>query len=286
MKISLKSCQHQIIINYSTFLIDTVTGFAPLEWQSNLGPLLVLRPQNGETANHFNSFDVEIVWDFINIILDEFGEGPGAVQPNLDFTNMKLCEFTESYVKNHNNGKQLQNIIPGLIMPWMIDDMDKKFIKNQEKWVKTDEELKREVSQEMLDQFKFVSSHSWPSEKNIRRYILNENDQYTHGFPLKDFGPLFYNHDLAKELWKVVEIKEDFPNKSKAYRLMGYKIYLHGRNVSRGEEFQCMQFYFYLIQHVLCGNEVFPETEEGAKGRFANASTIEHAWDGIGPWMA
>ena len=138
-----------------------------MEWQSNLGPLLVLRPQ-GVTANHFNSFDVEIVWDFINIILDKFGEGPGAVQPNLDFTHLELCEFTENYVLNHTNGKQLQNIVPGLFMPWMEDDIDKKFIKDQEKWVKTNEELKREVNQEMLDQFKFVSSHSWPTEKNIR----------------------------------------------------------------------------------------------------------------------
>ena len=168
---------------------------------------------------------------------------------------------------------------------WMIDDINKKFIKDQEEWAKTNTELKQEVCQEMLDQSTFATLHSWPSEMNIMRYILNENKEYTHKYPLSDCGPVFYNHMLGKELWEVVKIKESFPNKKKEYRYMGYKIYLHGRKIGRNE-FECMQFYFYLVQHFLCGNEIFPQTKRGTSGRFANASTIEHAWDGIGQWMA
>ena len=79
----------------------------------------------------------------------------------------------------------------------------------------------------MLDQYNFISLHSWPSEKDIVRYIVNENNQYKHNFPLSDHA-LFYKHDLAKELWTIVMIK-DFPKKRKEYRHIGYVIYLHGK---------------------------------------------------------
>ena len=72
------------------------------------------------------------------------------------------------------------------------------------------------------------------------KYIRNENGRYQHNYTLLSFyGPLFYKHSLAKELWKVVKIKDDYPQKRKEYRRMGNKIYLHGRNVQ--QVVQCLQ---------------------------------------------
>ena len=79
-------------------LIDVKDGLAPSEWQSNIGPILVYRPQIEEkSVQNFNSLDFEILWDFFNKILHQFGGGPGKVVAKRDFTFKKLKEFTERY---------------------------------------------------------------------------------------------------------------------------------------------------------------------------------------------
>ena len=44
--------------------------------------------------------DFEIVWDFLSNILDRFGEEPGTLVANRDFTFEKLRNFTENYFLN------------------------------------------------------------------------------------------------------------------------------------------------------------------------------------------
>ena len=118
-------------------------------------------------------------------------------------------------------------------------------------------------------------------------YIRNENGRYTHSdVYLTDRGPRYYNHSLAKEMWKIGSIT-DFVEQNKAYRFVGWKIAIHGTKLSKGNEteiFRCMQMFYYLHQHVLCGNDVFPGDKPMA--HFAVASKIEHSWDGIMSWVA
>ena len=98
-------------------LIDVKFGFAPPEWQNNVGPVLVYRPQTeGQSIKNFNILDFEIVWDFFNNILDHFGDGPGAVVAKRDFTFKKLREFTENYCLRYASSRsdvslEGQNII-------------------------------------------------------------------------------------------------------------------------------------------------------------------------------
>ena len=70
-----------------------------MEWQSYVGPVLVLRPQDQDGAvKHFNSLDAEIVWDFIRHTLstkDWFD-----VKPHRDFTPNKIRDFTFDYLRN------------------------------------------------------------------------------------------------------------------------------------------------------------------------------------------
>jgi len=82
-------------------LIDAHSGFAPKEWQSYVGPILVYRPlqasKAGNKIQHFNSADLGIIWDFMCNVLDRYGDGPGAVQPDRDFTPQNLKDYTANY---------------------------------------------------------------------------------------------------------------------------------------------------------------------------------------------
>ena len=99
--------------------VDVHSGFAPTEWQSYVGPILVYRPQHhhflgsqigGQSdVQHFNSLDGEIVWDFMSNIMDQFGEEEIPVADR-DFTFEKLRDFTEKY---YNLGTKEQNITQG-----------------------------------------------------------------------------------------------------------------------------------------------------------------------------
>jgi hypothetical protein len=56
------------------FMIDSGTGFAPDEWQWNVGEIiLVRRDKKPITQSHF-----AVLWDFLNCILDGFGEDDGG----------------------------------------------------------------------------------------------------------------------------------------------------------------------------------------------------------------
>ena len=98
-------------------LIDPKYGFAPPEWQSYVGPVLAYRPQiGGQSVQNFNRLDFEIVWDFLNNVLDRFGEPHlyGDLVPNRDFKFEKLRDYTENFCSNRSDVKlEEQNITRG-----------------------------------------------------------------------------------------------------------------------------------------------------------------------------
>ena len=67
-----------------------------MEWQDFVGPVLVYRPQiEGQSVQHFNGMDFDIVWKFmLNVI---YRHGIPDVVPSRDFKFEKLREFTEDY---------------------------------------------------------------------------------------------------------------------------------------------------------------------------------------------
>ena len=93
-------------------LINVLSGFAPPEWQSYVGPVLAYRPQTEDQyVQHFSSLDFEIVWDFLSGILDQFGEDEIPL-PDRDFRFEKLRDFTKNYCLNYQGTKK-QNITRG-----------------------------------------------------------------------------------------------------------------------------------------------------------------------------
>ena len=48
---------------------------------------------------------------------------------------------------------------------------------------------------------------------------------------------------------------------------------------------KCMQLYFHLHQHVLCGKKFFKDPNKPVELKNA-AKVIGRAWDGIGLWKA
>ena len=49
--------------------------------------------------------------------------------------------------------------------------------------------------------------------------------------------------------------------------------------------FKCMQMFYYLHQHVLCGQEFFEDPNKPIE-LWGAAGIMERAWDGIGKWLA
>ena len=71
------------------FMIDLVTGFAPPEWQSKVGPMIMYRPD----ATDLTTADVACMNDFVNVLLDKYSEG--TVVPNRDITPARYTRFCE-----------------------------------------------------------------------------------------------------------------------------------------------------------------------------------------------
>ena len=68
-----------------------------MEWQDFVGPVLVYRPQiEGQSVQHFNGMDFDIVWKFMSNVIYRHGI-PDGVQANRDFKFEKLRVFTEDY---------------------------------------------------------------------------------------------------------------------------------------------------------------------------------------------
>ena len=61
-------------------MIDLMGGFAPSQWQSNIGPVVVWR----EDGRDVSCDDMCLLNDYLDGLLDKFGEGPGSVVPDRD----------------------------------------------------------------------------------------------------------------------------------------------------------------------------------------------------------
>ena len=75
------------------FHIHPVSGFAPMSWQSWVGPVVVYRADGGDLTKD----DVSVLWDFVSRLIDRYGDGPGAVVPKRHITPEALdaCIATE-----------------------------------------------------------------------------------------------------------------------------------------------------------------------------------------------
>ena len=78
-------------------MIDPVSGFAPLEWQSYVGPVVVWRPI-GAVSTH----DMCLLNDFLNIMLDRYSEGD--VIPRRDLTPKEWTYWKSSLIRRDGDG--------------------------------------------------------------------------------------------------------------------------------------------------------------------------------------
>lgn len=80
---------------WATYLmIEPNSGFAPLEWQSLVGPVLVYRDDNGA----FNSDDMLMLNEYLTWQLDNYADGPGTVTPQ-DLTPQAFQKFKTRQVR-------------------------------------------------------------------------------------------------------------------------------------------------------------------------------------------
>ena len=84
-------------------MIDPNTGFAPAEWQSEVGDVVVARPdgQALETAT------LAAITDYISDILDAFGDGLGP--PRKYYNRDRLDKFMADHAKMQEEFKQFQS---------------------------------------------------------------------------------------------------------------------------------------------------------------------------------
>ena len=110
----------------------------------------------------------------------------------------------------------------------------------------------------MQDHASFVKANPWPEEKLITDYIKNHFIiQPSFNEMIGNDGAKFYRHDLAKALWHVGSLSNNVYEKLSAQRNVGWKIKDFCEEITgKSEVLKCMQFYFYLHNHVLLGNDV------------------------------
>ena len=150
------------------------------------------------------------------------------------------------------------------------------------------QEWQFEVQQTLKQSCDFVLAHPWPSSTSIVKFI-RKNAKMRGVFEEMDIkGPEFYNHDLAKELWESNTIL-DYVERKKKYRTIGWKIQVHADSLiteSENKVMKCMQTFYYLHQHVMCGPGIFPDKgkQNRPKELWGLAGMIESAWDEVGPW--
>ena len=150
------------------------------------------------------------------------------------------------------------------------------------------QEWQLEVQQTQKQTREFVLAHPWPNSTSIVKFI-QENAKMRGVFEEMDIkGPEFYNHDLAKELWESNTIL-DYVERKKKYRTIGWKIQVHADSLiteSENKVMKCMQTFFYLHQHVMCGPGIFPDKGKQNKPKelWGLARMIDASWDEVGPW--
>ena len=155
-----------------------------------------------------------------------------------------------------------------------------------------EEEFEAECKNEMRLQSQYISSNPWPSELLILDFIHNKNGRFTHRTQMiKKYGPKYYNHSLAKELYNAGSLMDNVTQRTQQRRV-GWKIKAYGESISgkRDEEeiLRCMQTYYYILNHVICGGDILPlpQTQKSMHPIMVMTKLIEFAWDDIGLWKA
>ena len=83
-------------------MIDPSTGFAPMEWQSRVGNVIVARADGGalETST------LGAITDYISDIMEAFGDGMGA--PTKYYNRSRLDKFIADHLKMQQDYKNFQ----------------------------------------------------------------------------------------------------------------------------------------------------------------------------------
>ena len=63
------------------FMIEPSSGFAPPAWQDNVGPTIMYKADGTDLTED----DVCVLNDCVSTMLNQYAEGPGAVNPEVDF---------------------------------------------------------------------------------------------------------------------------------------------------------------------------------------------------------
>ena len=80
-------------------MIDPVTGFAPAQWQSGVGNVVVARAD----GKAMNTSTLAAITDYISAILDAFGNGVGAARKYYD--RGRLDNFMADHLKMQQDFK-------------------------------------------------------------------------------------------------------------------------------------------------------------------------------------
>lgn len=83
-------------------MIDPATGFAPAEWQRDVGSVVVARADR-ETLE---TDTLGAITDYISDIMDAFGDGVGTVQKYYD--RNRLDKFMADHLKMQQDFKKVQ----------------------------------------------------------------------------------------------------------------------------------------------------------------------------------
>ena len=78
-------------------MIDADSGFAPPNWQSNIGPVVLWR----ENGSPVSQDDMCLLNDFLNLLLDMYPEG--SAEPDEDITPFAWAEFKEDASQGYND---------------------------------------------------------------------------------------------------------------------------------------------------------------------------------------
>ena len=120
----------------------------------------------------------------------------------------------------------------------------------------------------------FFGNYRSKSYRKIKKHWFDQN--------LFDLGPW-------SKVWESNTIL-DYVERMIKYRIVGWKIKVHADSLiteSENKLMKSLHTFYYLHQHVMCGQGIFP-----AKGKqnkpielWGIAGMIESAWDEIGPWQ-
>ena len=80
-------------------MIELGSGFAPMEWQGNIGPVVAWRDDGGDVS----ADDMCLLNDYLDGLLDQYSEGPGSVVPDRDITPAVWADFKRRAAERYDD---------------------------------------------------------------------------------------------------------------------------------------------------------------------------------------